>query len=275
MNDIKILIATHKEYSFPTNDIFLPIQVGCKLANKKLNIQGDDTGDNISEKNPNYAELTALYWAWKNLNADIIGLCHYRRYFYFQNYSKNTIYFSLNKLINQYIPTEDKIIKLLDKYDIILPKPYIYPYSLELHYKINHISEDFNILSEIIKTKYQKYYSSWINTMKYNNKIYQYNMFICKAEIFRDYCNWLFSILSDAEKKIQLSPYYYQHRVFGFLGERLLTTYCLHNNFNSKEFPVIYLTEEFAKFPQKFYWIKSQVKNLCFLINTPKAIYRH
>ena len=45
----------------------------------------DDEGENISDKNPMYCELTAQYWAWKNLDADYYGFCHYRRYFNFSD----------------------------------------------------------------------------------------------------------------------------------------------------------------------------------------------
>ena len=50
MSNIKILIATQKKVSITKNDILLPIQVGKKLFKEKLDMQGDDEGDNISEK---------------------------------------------------------------------------------------------------------------------------------------------------------------------------------------------------------------------------------
>lgn len=63
----------------------MPIHVGKVLhPDVDLGIQRDDTGDNISLKNSSYCELTGMYWAWKNLRGvDVIGLCHYRRYFDF------------------------------------------------------------------------------------------------------------------------------------------------------------------------------------------------
>ena len=64
--DIKIIVATHKKYWMPSDDIYLPVHVG-KKGKTDLGYQGDDTGDNISDKNTNYCELTGLYWAWKNL----------------------------------------------------------------------------------------------------------------------------------------------------------------------------------------------------------------
>ena len=86
--DIKILVAAHKKYWMPDDSVFLPIQVGAAL-HLALGYVPDNTGDNISAKNPNYCELTALYWAWKNLDCEYIGLCHYRRYFGHTVYSKD------------------------------------------------------------------------------------------------------------------------------------------------------------------------------------------
>nr|WP_298564644.1 DUF4422 domain-containing protein [uncultured Phascolarctobacterium sp.] len=78
--DIKILVATHKIYWMPADKVYIPIHVG-KNGKKDIGYNGDDTGDNISDRNSAYCELTGFYWAWKNLNADYVGLVHYRRYF--------------------------------------------------------------------------------------------------------------------------------------------------------------------------------------------------
>ena len=80
MKNIKIIVATHKEYQMPSDNIYLPLQVGAE-GKKDLGYQKDNTGDNISKKNPFFCELTGLYWAWKNLDADYIGLAHYRIHF--------------------------------------------------------------------------------------------------------------------------------------------------------------------------------------------------
>ncbi len=82
--DLKIILVTHKEYDFPNAKYYIPIQVGKALSSHKLNIQGDDVGDNISIKNSSFCELTALYWVWKNNfigDSDYVGFVHYRRYF--------------------------------------------------------------------------------------------------------------------------------------------------------------------------------------------------
>ena len=96
--DIKILVATHKKYWMPEDDVYLPIHVG-REGKADLGYVGDNTGDNISEKNANYCELTGLYWAWKNLKCDYIGLCHYRRYFAHTTSSSDT---EKKKLYDQY-----------------------------------------------------------------------------------------------------------------------------------------------------------------------------
>lgn len=79
--NIKLIVATHKSYEMPQDDnLYIPLHVG-KKGKKDLGYLGDDTGDNISEFNPYYCELTGVYWAWKNLDYDYLGLVHYRRYF--------------------------------------------------------------------------------------------------------------------------------------------------------------------------------------------------
>ena len=77
---IKILVSCHKDIVTPSSDVFLPVHVGA--ANTKtslIGMQPDNEGDNISQRNFTYCELSAQYWAWKNLDADYYGLCHYRR----------------------------------------------------------------------------------------------------------------------------------------------------------------------------------------------------
>ena len=84
---VEVVIATHKKYEMPTDDLYLPIHVGAELnKDKDLGYQKDNVGDNISDKNDRYSELTALYWAWKHVDAEYIGLAHYRRHFGGKNY---------------------------------------------------------------------------------------------------------------------------------------------------------------------------------------------
>ena len=90
--DIRILIACHKPTYVPENPLFYPIQVGTALTDRRLEgmTYHDNEGDNISEKNPDYCELTAQYWAWKHLDCDYYGFFHYRRYLTFRNLSPVT-----------------------------------------------------------------------------------------------------------------------------------------------------------------------------------------
>ena len=84
--NVKILVCCHKKDIMATEAPYFPIHVGKALSDKDLSIQPDNEGENISHKNQSYCELTGMYWAWKNLkNVDVIGLCHYRRYFDFHN----------------------------------------------------------------------------------------------------------------------------------------------------------------------------------------------
>ena len=141
--NIKILIATHKLYEMPTDPMYLPIHVG-KKGKEEIGFIGDETGENISEKNPYYCELTALYWAWKNLNADYIGLAHYRRHFSYRKKSKKTF---------ENVLTYSEASSLLENVDVIVPKKrkyYIenlYDHYAHTHY-VEHLIETRKIIEK-------------------------------------------------------------------------------------------------------------------------------
>lgn len=225
-----IYVANHKEGYFLNTDEITPIQVGKgKPGNTKdLGILGDDTGDNISAKNDNYSEMTAIYWMWKNDQSDVTGLMHYRRYFDLNNDHAN--HYQTEVFMNgEVFDFEDygemaaeRIPELMSEYDIILPEPHKMPFSVESNYRDVHYPEDLETTRQIIKDKYPAYVDAFDTCMK-RETFFLFNMFIAKREIFEQYAEWVFDILSELEERIDITYYnVYQARIFGFLTERLL-----------------------------------------------------
>lgn len=224
--DIKILVATHKKYNMSKDGIYMPIHVG-REGKEDLGYQGDNTGDNISLKNPNYCELTGVYWAWKNLKCDYIGLCHYRRYFT----NSNILQRALNKNNKLDLILNEKEIKnLLKKYDVILPKKRnYYIETIWSHYEHAHHIKDLEETKKIVEGIYPEYAESFNRVMS-GKTLHLYNMFIMNKRDFDRYCEWLFNILFELEKRIDISNYdTYQKRIFGFLSERLFNVWCVKN----------------------------------------------
>lgn len=252
----KILVVSHRESIFPKEEIYTPILVGNKEVSEiKLT---DKTGDNIAYKNSNYCELTALYWLWKNCDDyDYTGLCHYRRYFNFKD-EKTSIY---EKDLERYVSeTKNQIEKDLEKYDIILPNISTIRHSIEEGYKKEHIEKDWEVLMEVIKEKYPEYYDEKDKVFS-NNKFYSCNMFITNKRIFTEYMEWMFDILFEVEKRIEISKDSYQARVFGFMSERMLNLYVYKRNLNVKEYPALFIKENQTLGQKIMREIKRIIKN--------------
>ena len=233
--NIKLLIAAHKQYQIPEDSIYFPLHVG---AEGKVSIQGftpDNTGDNISAKNPFYCELTGLYWAWKNVDADYIGLCHYRRYFSLAKHIPKSEDQKFKLVLN----TEETQ-KLLSKADVILPKKRnYYIETIYNHYKHTMYIEPFDIAGKVIAQKYPEYVNEFEH-LKHTTKMHAFNMFIMKKDILDRYCTWLFDILGEVEKQVDTSQYSDFHkRFFGRISERLLDVWLKTNKISYIEVPVI------------------------------------
>lgn len=263
--EVKILSCFHKKFKYPTNSIYFPIHVGKSNSNIDLEISGDDVGQNISDKNKNFCELTAVYWAWKNLSCDIVGLSHYRRYFDFRGkiYNLTNRNYCKQDLINEYLAYNDKlkIIQDLRQFDIILPKVRVLDKSIQDYYIKDHIKSDWYNMKSVIIQLYPEYKDT-INKCFNSNKIYYYNMFIMNKQDFDLYCEWLFNILFELEKRINISEDKYQSRVFGFMSERLLNLYVMHNKFKIKEYPILYIDDEIESKSILLRWIKQSAMNL-------------
>jgi hypothetical protein len=237
--DIKILIATHKPYKMPADSIYLPVQVGKALQQTEAFFTADDTGDNISEKNPNYCELTALYWAWKNLTADFIGLAHYRRHF-FANRSGR----SKDKFLD--VLTREQAQRLCENYSVILPnKRKYYIETNYSHYIHSHLHTGLDLAGEIIKSDYPEYAAALDKVLHKRSWAHMFNMFIMRKDRFDPYCAWLFDILFKVEKKLDISAYNaVEARVFGYISELLLDVWILKNNIDYIEIPVKFMEKQ-------------------------------
>ena len=231
MKDIKVIVATHKEYQMPLDELYLPLHVGADSNKNKTDYKKDNTGKNISKKNPYFCELTGLYWAWKNLKADYIGLVHYRRYFTNSNKKYKT---TIEKF--KHVLTLKEADKLLDNTDIILPKKRkYYIENLYDHYKRTMYIEPLDETRKIIEDKYPKYLKEFDRLHK-RKSAHMFNMMIMKKDILDDYCTWLFDILFELEKRFKDVKYDQFHsRFYGRVSERLLDVYIETNNLSYKE----------------------------------------
>ncbi|QAA21555.1 DUF4422 domain-containing protein [Sporolactobacillus terrae] len=236
---IKIIVATHKKYRMPKDSMYIPIHVG-REGKDDLGYIGDNTGDHISMKNPNYCELTAVYWAWKNLNADFIGLVHYRRHFCDQSF-----FIGSAKSKWSHILSEEKVRTLLDKYNVILPKKrHYWIETSQSHYEHAHNGEDLLQTRKIIEKKYPEYIKYFDEEMN-KTASHRFNMFIMKEPLFHNYCEWMFDILFQLEKDIDISNYSPKEaRVFGYISERLLDVWISKNSINYVQLPVMFMEKQ-------------------------------
>lgn len=282
MGNAKILVCCHKKDLCVTDSPYFPIHVGKALSNMELNIPGDNTGDNISRRNDRYCELTGLYWAWKNLkNTDIIGLCHYRRYFDFHNQQKKgfpIIEYPSSDFENFDYSVPNNILTQLKNDEIIVSKPYI-GMPVILDYCVNHVSDDIKILKEVIRTSCDERYYIAFKKVMLQNKIRFANMFVMRWERFDAYCSWLFKILFEVENRINIENYSpYQRRIFGFMSERLLNVYILAEKMTMKEFPIISFNDnpyfDYDTISYRRYWLRCLKFNLAskLLSNSIKSI---
>ena len=233
---INIYVVQHKKAKKIHEKGYIYIGVGKNSHKIEADIT-DDTLDNISCKNPSYCELTAQYWIFKNADAEFVGLTHYRRFFYHSRYS----IFRIHPF------TTGQFLKILQKYDVILPKKYIvsrpilnhkeHYQNVYEHWCANHHEDDLKKTIAAIHLLYPEYDDA-IKAVLERKSLSLCNMIVTSKKIYDEYSDFLFHVLDKVESETDLSSYdSYNARLYGFLGEILLNVFFEKN----KQYRIKYL----------------------------------
>lgn len=227
MGKVRIFVITHKVFERQVRDIiYEPLVVGANYNVIEYENR-DNVGENISDKNLFYCELTGQYWIWKNVSCEIVGITHYRRYFF----------------KGKHIVRENEIRNILQKNDVIISKKHYLLDSIYNIYENSNLKIYMKELTEILRTKFPEYYITFNQVLK-KNYTYPCNMLICKKEIFDEYSNWLFNVLFELEDRVKKNDKIIDvPRAYGYLSENMLITYLLTKKYNIANLP-IYNTEK-------------------------------
>ena len=242
---IRIFVSAHKPVEVFDSQVFQPVQVGASRTNERFTwALHDDEGDNISDLNPMYCELTTQYWAWKNVDADYIGFCHYRRYFDFSDVSREENAYGevMGDYINavsqrEYMLEDVRVREIVRNYDVITtPVEDIRSYmgensTIRSQYDAapKLFVEDLDRVIDILVVRHPEYEQDAKAFLAGHTGRFC-NMFIMKKEIFHDYCAWLFPLLEEFVASADMSLYSKEGlRTPGHLAERLLNIYLLHH----------------------------------------------
>lgn len=254
---LKIIVATHKKYRMPKDKMYLPVHVGAEGKKDEngntleLGYQKDNVGENISYLNPSFCELTGLYWAWKNLKEDYIGLVHYRRHF------------SITKKRGfENVLTYDEISPYLGKIKVFVPnKRKYYIETLYSHYEHTHYSNQLDETRKIISEKYPDYLKCYDKVLKHRYG-YMFNMMIMEKNLLNEYCSWLFDILFSLKKRIDMPELSsFQARYYGRISEIIFNVW-LEKKVESGELDKSEIMEIPYIHMEKINWIK---KGMAFL----------
>ena len=245
----RIIVACFKESPIHKDDIYVPMQGGRAKSSYRLDMEGDDEGDNISDKNYLYCENTYIYNAWKRFkNIDIIGLCHYRRYFDFHHQGKLFLphtKFSFSQMEEMDYSIPPRVLDKVRKGAVVLASENHYPRSVMDHFCISHNYKDFYKLEYIIsQTQPKKYKKAFDKVMRGSNHFHPNNLFIMNWDNFNRYCSWLFPLLKRMEEEIDIAQYdSYQSLLFGFYSERLINVWVEANNLEVISRPVLFFED--------------------------------
>ena len=251
MNTV-IAVVTHRPYRICEDELYLLLMAGSDgmPEAETTGYVRDDSGDNISDRNPWFCELTGLYWMWKNSDADNIGICHYRRYFA----RKKEL--SLRDRVRmlrgscspfEYVLRNEEASRLMERYPVVLPCPRRYHIeSSYSHFAHSHGAYALDETRRIIIDRHPEYIEAY-DTVMARTSGHRFNMFIMRKDLLDRYCSWLFDILFELEKSIatgKTGNVPDTRRLYGHVSERLLDVWLEKEGCGYCEIPYVFIGKE-------------------------------
>lgn len=207
MDKTTILVCCHKpDDNIRTGYPYFPIQGGKAIHPEiDLGFPGDDTGDNVSERNQGWCEASAMYWAWKNLpRAKYFGMSHYRRYVDID-------------------VSDEKIDEEMGDYDMIVTKKSAHPVNNSKTLQYFTCRENFWIFADTFLEMHPEYGNEFIDYFFNQNWFYPCNVFVCKWEVFEDYCEFMMPVLLEVDRRMIPGVYTRQVRAMSYIAELMLS----------------------------------------------------
>ena len=234
---------------------FLPIAAGACRSD----ITNDACGaDNISAKNKWYGDFTSLYWAWKNLkDVDIIGTSHYRRYLADDNLLSNwqdEYYLAWQGFMQRKYHVR-RLMRLLKKCDFVMLHTLQFDRTVREQYIQYHpFPENIDYVTEALQKVHPESVDVWLQMLEEKSLQLGY-LFITRWEKFDELCAWLYPLLLELEKLIDVSQYEgYQSRVIAFLYERLVPVFLRTKGYKIEQRSVYFIDADSQETVSDYKW---------------------
>ncbi len=187
----------------------VPIQVGAELTDRDICSVKDNTGENISERNRNYSECTALFWMWKNApKADYIGLCHYRRHFDVGEHG-----------IEQMAASG---------LDVLVTVPAFVNETIGTFFSTLTPKADLEVMLEVFEKVYPEYQATAKGFL--TSRFYPpCNLFVMRYGLFQEYAKFVFSVTFEIERFFNDLGFCRGDRYMGYMVECLLGIFLMKN----------------------------------------------
>ena len=234
--DVVIGVAAHKPYRMPADAAYLPVHVGAALNPGACpGFQPDDEGESISALNASYSVLTGRYWRWRNADADVKGLVHYRRLRGSPDPARRRAEDPFDR-----VATGEELRSLVEAKGVVLAKRRdYYIETVYDHYSHTFDGSQFDACRGVLSDMCPEYVPAWDRLMR-SRSAHIYNMFAMRADLFDVYCAWLFPVLEELVRRVDASGMTpFEARWRGRVSERLLDPWLEVNGVSSAELPVV------------------------------------
>lgn len=245
---VKIVVSCHKKFPIPNSDVYLPVHVGAGGASAPIpGMQPDNEGENISDRNFTFCELSAQYWAWKNLDADYVGQCHYRRYFCFGDTAGERDDHA--QIVVPHLSDETAHELALDDGALISREVHGADITTAHWWDVRGVKtprgasrnvaehmtsyglysyDDLEVLKQIVRERQPEYLEDLESYLE-GSQYLGYNCFVMRRAAFEELCAFEFDVLLEFDRRKDYAGLTRnQRRICGYLGEVLYSVFIQH-----------------------------------------------